>query len=313
MQDNSCLIIGGGGFIGKNLSNLLLSNKRNMVIIDKFEPDNDDKKNSNENYKYIKGNYSDTKLLAEYLPQVSTIFHLASTVNPRSSNENPIYDVETNLIDFIKLLECLKKYKNKKVILISSGGAVYGNTKAIRIDENHPTNPESSYGIIKLAQEKYLHLYNSLYGIKYCVLRLANPYGPYQELNIQQGVVANFMNKIMRGEEITVMGDGSIVRDFFYIEDACHAMIRAEEYSADYLKIFNIGSGYGYSINKIIEKIEIITQRKAKINFIKCNDADLNINILNVSAAKKFLNWKNEINLTDGLSKTYLYLKSIDE
>ncbi|QWC95530.1 NAD-dependent epimerase/dehydratase family protein [Polynucleobacter paneuropaeus] len=311
MQGKNSLIIGGSGFIGRNLSNMLLSKGRKVFVLDKFKPANLTTLNDESMCSFISGNYADERLLGEVLPQVSTIFHLASTVNPRSSNADPIYDIETNLIDFIRFLDCVKNYEDKRIILVSSGGAIYGHSTALKIDENHSTNPESSYGIIKLAQEKYLQLYEGLYGVKYCVLRLANPYGPYQELNNQQGVIANFMNKVMRGEEIRVIGNGSVVRDFFYIEDACDAMIRAEDYAGEKLRTFNIGSGTGCSINELIEKIENITSEKAKIKFENNNFADLSVNVLDVTAAEEILGWKNKISLLDGLNKLHLHLRGL--
>ena len=128
------------------------------------------------------------------------------------------------------MLEVAQKNNIRKVIFVSSGGTVYGIPQEVPIKESHPTEPICSYGIGKLAIEKYLNLFHLLHGMDYCVLRLANPFGERQRVAAEQGAVTVFLDKALRNEEIAIWGDGSVVRDYFYVGDAVSAMTKALAY-----------------------------------------------------------------------------------
>ena len=137
----------------------------------------------------------------------------------------------------------------RKFIFVSSGGTVYGIPQEVPIKESHPTEPICSYGISKLAIEKYMNLFHLLHGMEYCVLRLANPFGERQRVAAAQGAVTVFLDKALRNEEIEIWGDGSVVRDYFYVSDAVSAMTKALAYEGS-SGVFNIGSGVGQSLNR---------------------------------------------------------------
>ena len=161
------LIIGGGGFIGSHLADELLRAGHSVRIFDRpnlkryreFLPD--------ESCEWIDGDYANQEDLKRVIPGSDVVIHLVSTTLPKSSNDNPIYDVETNLVGTLRLLEISRSSGVKKILFISSGGTVYGVPESVPISESHPTNPICSYGICKLTIEKYLRLFNQLHGLDY--------------------------------------------------------------------------------------------------------------------------------------------------
>ena len=195
----------------------------------------------------------DRDVLDLLFKDIDIIVHLASGTLPKSSNDSPKIDVQINLLGSLNVLECAVKNKVSKVVFLSSGGTVYGNPVFTPIAETHPTNPICSYGINKLAIEKYCFLYQQLYGLDTVILRLANPYGERQRLDSGQGVVPVFLGRALRNQPLEIWGDGSTIRDFLYISDVIDAITSACLYEADGSQnLFNIGSGKGISLNELI-------------------------------------------------------------
>lgn len=157
----------------------------------------------------------------------------------------------------------------KKVVFISSGGTVYGKESSCPLSENTPTNPISSYGVQKITIEKLLYLYNYMYGLDYRIIRLANPYEPYQRPDGVLGAVTTFTYKALKGEKINVYGDGSVIRDFIYIQDAVRAIIKVVNGESEH-HVFNLGCGYGTSIKKLLETIEnLVLMEKRQARMVK--------------------------------------------
>jgi UDP-glucose 4-epimerase len=238
--------------------------------------------------------------LSEALTGCDLCFHLISTTQPKSSNEDPLFDVESNLAGTIKLLKQAVKAGTKKIIFTSSGGTVYGVPVQTPIPEEHPNNPTCSYGITKLAIEKYLSLFHTLYGLEYGILRISNPFGERQRTQASQGAVAVFLSKALRNEEIEIWGDGSVVRDYIYIKDVISALISVSKYSGPE-HIFNIGSGSGMSINELLNAIENITKRPTKRKYVNARSFDVPVSVLNIKKAKSILGWSPCISFEEGL------------
>jgi UDP-glucose 4-epimerase len=301
------LVIGGGGFIGTHLVMTLLSKGQNVRVI---EHSNREKSINHPNLEWIAGDYGNKNFLEYSLKEVDLIFHLSSTTQPQTSNVNPIFDIQSNLINTINLLDHLRYMPKVPIIFLSSGGTVYGIPKQIPIPENHQTQPQCSYGIVKLTIEKYLAFYHLTYGINYRIIRLANPYGPGQ-LNLKQGVIGAFLLRVLKNEQLVVWGDGTIIRDYIYISDTINALILAAEYQGKE-RIFNIGSGSGRSILEIINEIENIIDKKTNTIFSVKREFDVSISILDISLAEKELGWKPIISLDQGLSKTLEWMKTLN-
>jgi len=206
----TCLILGGAGFIGSHLADLLLENDYNVVIFDKINCFKGNINHILKRIKFIEGDFNNDIDIKNALENVDYVYHFVSTTLPQSSNLNPYYDVESNVLGSIKLFEKCVEFLIKKVIFLSSGGTVYGISKEQIITESHPCNPVCSYGITKLAIEKYLNLFYYLNGLNYSVIRLSNPYGERQNPLVQQGVIPVFLKKALLNEVIDIWGDGII-------------------------------------------------------------------------------------------------------
>jgi UDP-glucose 4-epimerase len=299
-----CLILGGNGFIGRYLSRSLLDRHFIVrVISTKKMPADFNENYKNSNIEWITGNFCDEKLLTEAVKGVSYVFHLISTTLPSSSNLDPHFDVISNVASTINLLKACVEGKVDRIIFSSSGGTVYGIPKYLPIDELHPQHPISSYGIQKLAIERYLYLFSHLYGLKSTVLRISNPFGFGQDIRRMQGLIMTFLSKMMDGESIEIWGDGSIVRDYIYIDDVIDSFIAVLE-SHNEFDVYNIGSGIGSSILEVIQKIETVVGSKAKIQFKESRSVDVPANVLDIAHSQKELHWSPRVSLVKGIEKT---------
>ncbi len=306
-----CLILGGGGFIGSHLCEALLAQGHHVRILDRpnlarFKPFGYEEK-----VEWIDGDFVNRKDVDNAVSGCDIIYHLVSTTLPSSSNANPAYDVETNVIGTLHLLEAVRKHKVRKIIFVSSGGTVYGIPEEIPIRETHPTEPICSYGISKLAIEKYLNLFNLLHGIEYCVLRFSNPFGERQRVSAAQGAITVFISKALRNKEIEIWGDGSVTRDYFHVSDAVSALIKALSYEGNN-RVFNIGSGVGRSLNEILDAIDTLTGTPVKRVYLPSRAFDVPVNILDISKAADLLDWKPQMPFIEGLSRTAQWLKLQD-
>jgi UDP-glucose 4-epimerase len=301
------VVIGGGGFIGSHLTELLLKNGQSTIVFDKpgalyLES------LSNKGAKIALGDYLNASDLYKVLKDAEIVFHLVSTTVPKSSSEDHIFDIETNLIGTVRMLAIAKKAGVKKIIFPSSGGTVYGVPILTPIDENHPTNPICSYGVVKLAIEKYLGLYRSLYALDYCILRISNAYGERQPINKLQGIIPMLIVSGLLDREVHIWGDGKVIRDYIHVSDITSAIIKASKYLGE-SKIFNIGSGIGVSINELIGIIEIGLGKPLKIVYNHGQAYDVPTNILDISEAKKVLGWNPKIEINEGISRTIAFFK----
>ena len=238
-----CLVLGGGGFLGGHIVEALQD--EGLPCVSSIAcPDGQRLPASTPTTEWYEGDFGNRGDVAAALEDCDVAFHLVATTLPRSSNEDPIHDLESNLVPTVRFLAAAVECGVKKVVFASSGGTVYGIPQAVPIAENHATQPLCSYGIHKLAIEQYLHLYHSLHGLDYCVLRLANPFGERQRSDASQGAVAVFLDQALRGEEITVWGDGCAVRDYVYVGDVARAFcLAATSESADRHVQRRIGQG----------------------------------------------------------------------
>lgn len=298
------LLIGGGGFIGSHLCDALLGLgfsvrlmvRRNSPRYRTFKVD--------EKVEWFEGDFTNQLDLKKAIESCDVIYHMASSVLPDKSNENPIFDCESNVIKTLELLELIKKTQVSKIVFLSSGGTVYGKPKNVPIRESDPTNPIVSYGISKLMIEKYLHLYSVIYGLDYCVLRISNTFGERQKVNTSQGAIAVFLNRALQNQRVEIWGDGSVVRDYIYIEDVVDALLRAGDYKGDE-RVFNIGSGYGKSLNEVLDAIDEMLNVPINRIYMKGRSFDVPINILDISKARDLLDWKPKITFSQGLHRTF--------
>ena len=308
------LIFGGTGFIGSNLVPRLLSEGHVLTILDRQRPYKRDEQLVHRNIKYQKCDIEKIDSLENSVKNISNIdlmIYLVSTTKPSYSNENPIYDINSNLNSLVNLFQIKNIGLVKKIIYISSGGTVYGNQLTERISESHQTSPIVSYGIVKLAIEKYLLLYQKKYNNKLNILRVSNPYGPGQTPGEGQGLIANIIKRSLEKSQIEIFGDGKLIRDYIYIDDLIEAIIKSMDYDGNE-KIFNIGTGVGTTINRVVDIIggELNFFDSKNKKYIESRAYDLDKNILDISLAKKELNWSPKTDLNHGINKTIEWAKN---
>lgn len=309
-MNKKTIIYGGGGFIGSHIAEGLIAEGYDVTIFDKLNFDKRNISHLGKKIKVIEGDFHNEIELKDSIKHAGIVFHLVSSTLPASSNQNPVYDAETNLISTLRLLgECVK-HKIEKVIFISSGGTVYGIPEELPIKESHHRRPICSYGIIKKTIEDYLFMYNKLYNLDYNVFRLSNPYGERQNPFVAQGVIPVFLKKMINKETIEIWGDGEVTRDYIYIKDVVKAINKSINKKTP-SNVYNLGSGIGYSLNEILVKINRQTGLTPKVRYQKGRDVDVPVNILDVKLLKNELNWKPETGIEQGIRITYDYLKTV--
>ncbi|CAB5289393.1 UDP-glucose 4-epimerase [Burkholderia multivorans] len=305
-----CLVLGGNGFVGSYLVEALVEAGHQPVVFERPQILRIAELEKLDQVTWIEGDFVNAEALDEALDGCEYVFHLISTTLPKSSNDNPIYDVDTNLRGTLALLDAMVKRKARKVIFVSSGGTVYGTPRSVPITETHPTEPLCSYGITKLAIEKYLHLYYVLHGLDYAVLRLSNPFGERQRFEAKQGAIAVFLGHALRGEPIEIWGDGSVVRDYIYVADAARALIAAMGDTDGDDRVFNIGSGEGRSLNQVLDAIETVLDRPVERRYLAGRSFDVPVSVLDIERAKRSLSWRPQVPFEDGLKNTVAWLRT---
>lgn len=297
-------ILGAAGFIGTNLAIRFSKVGYELVLVDEYEYYFDTlKKMGLRNTTYKTYSFSEKEEFCSLLDGTDIVIDLESKNIPGDSNQCIPIELQRNIIVTAKLLDACVKAQIKKFIFISSGGTVYGNNADCPILEDAPTFPISSYGIQKITIEKLLYLYKYLYDLDYRVLRLANPYGPYQRPNGRLGVVTNFIYKALKNEVITVYGDGSVIRDFIYIDDVIEASVNIIEKTGRY-NTYNIGSGLGISIKQLILTIEECVGKKVQIEYRSGRAADVPVNYLDITRYESDFGKLVKTFLKTGIQKT---------
>lgn len=307
-------IMGAAGFIGTNLAMALLKHGyvsediTKLVLVDeKIEYFDSNPIKDDGCVKIVVRNFDQRTDFRDLIEDMDVVFHLISTTNPSMSNQNISDEITVNIAVTANLLEACVEKKVGKIVFISSGGTVYGNAPC-PIPETANTNPINTYGIQKLAIEKLLYLYHYLYGLDYRIARLSNPYGPYQRPDGRLGAVTTFTNRALKGETIEVYGDGSVIRDYIYIDDAVKAVLNISFCECKY-KVYNVGSGIGISIHEVLKEIKEIAAGNLRINFMPGRNVDLQKNYLDIKRYEKEFGRIAMTKLCEGIIQTQLFLK----
>lgn len=307
----TAVIFGAGSFIGKNLIKELYRDYRLILIESDLKYVQDVLsvvENSNIELKEFQ--FNPETPFDELLSSGDIVIHLESSTNPTTSNMDISKELSDNVLSSARLFDACVKQNIKKVIFISSGGTVYGKNVQCPISEDAQADPINSYGLQKLTIEKMLYVYHMMYGLEYRIARLSNPYGPYQRPNGKQGVVTTFLYYALLDKEINVFGDGSVVRDFIYIDDAVKAIRNLIEGNCKH-RIYNIGSGTGVSIKEILSIIKCEVGKEIVVNFGESRKVDVPKNYLDIDRYNlEFQEGTCLTNLVDGIHLTREFLES---
>jgi UDP-glucose 4-epimerase len=304
------LVTGGNGFIGSHLVDDLVQRGWEVVVLDLSERRYDPIPSR---ARFIPGSLNDTGRVIDALIGVDVVFHLSWSTIHEISNQDPAADVTTNLVPTIHLLEACRHAEVGRVVFTSSGGTVYGPAIEWPITETHPLNPINGYGVTKLAVEKYLQMFKHLYGLDYVVLRPSVPYGPRQNPLARQGAVAVFLNRVARGLPVTIFGDGSNTRDFFYVSDLVDALIAGAERKLYEHRIFNLGGVEEVSLIQLLKLIENVVGKTARVQYAPARQFDAQRIVLNTGLARQELGWHAKVSLADGLAKTWTWMSTINQ
>ena len=302
------VVFGGGGFIGSYVVDRLLKEGYGLRVFERPRVEPYRTFSADEQVEWFAGDMLSVHDVSEAVAGMDAVVHLVSFTLPKNSNDDMSYDVQTNLLSSIQLLNAMLLHQVKKIIFISSGGTVYGVSKYAPVDEEHPTDPVVSYGIAKLTIEKYLLLFQHLYGIKPIIFRVSNAFGPRQRLETAQGAAMIFLHRALRGIPLEIWGDGSVVRDYIYVDDIADAFVKALIYNGE-KRVFNISSGVGYSLNELLDEIEKIIGMPVVRYYLECRTFDVPYNVLSNKLAINELGWVPRVSLHDGLLKTASWLR----
>ena len=305
------LLFGGAGFIGTNLAIHLSQDPQNEITV----ADRDSsffrhiEKLGLPNVQTAVFDFSADGNFDSLLAGQDIVYHLVSTSMPTNSNRHIPEELKANVLLSANLFEACVCQKIGKLVFISSGGTVYGKESACPLSEETPTNPISSYGVQKITIEKLLYLYHYIHGLDYRIIRLANPYGPYQRPNGVLGVVTTFVWKAIRSEWIEVYGDGSVVRDFIYIDDAIRGILNIVNGNGR-KHVYNLGSGRGINIRQVLETIEKVLNRPMNVKYTEARPVDVPVNYLDISRYEKEFGPLNPISLEEGIRKTAEFMRT---
>ena len=308
LSDLRILITGGAGFIGSHLTDKLLELGNEVICFDNFDSyylnkeKNIEQNLMNPNYKLIKADILNYNLLKIAMKKVEIIFHLAAQPGVRFSIENPRKTVQVNVLGTVNVLKAVLEQNVRKVIFASSS-SVYGEPKRLPLDEKHPTNPISPYGLSKLCSEKYCQLYHTLHKENIVILRYFTVYGSRQRPDM---AIHKFTKLIVQGEPPIIYGDGLQSRDFTYVDDIVNGTILAAENDEATGQIFNLASGSKITVNKLV-KLLIRLLEKGKIKPIRTETqrGDVSHTHADITKAKSVLGYQPKTSLLQGL-KTFV-------
>lgn len=234
------------------------------------------------------------------------IVYALGSVYPAESALDPMGELTTTLKPLLGLLEAMRRREGTSLMFISSGGTVYGDAGTMPIPESAPTHPDSGYGVLKLAAEKYIEMYIHRYGLPAVIARVANPYGPGQQVGRGQGVVASFLANALEGRSATVFGDGGNIRDYIYVEDVALALLRLSS-AGGVPQVVNVGSGCGHSITEVLKLVEAISGLELSVEYLPDRGFDVRANILDTSVFRRITGLRPR-SLEVGISQTWAYL-----
>jgi UDP-glucose 4-epimerase len=295
------LVTGGAGFIGSHVVDAFLGAGHEVLIVDNLCTGH--RENLNPKARFVELDVTDpalVDLIRDERP--AAISHHAAQMDVRRSVADPLFDARVNILGTINLLEGARKANVRRVLFVSSGGAVYGEQEQFPAPETHPTNPLSPYGVSKRAGELYAFFYQAEYHLPFVALRYANVYGPRQDPHGEAGVVAIFTGRMLRGEPITINGDGKQTRDYVFVGDVARANLLALEGQST--GPLNIGTGVETDVNQLAQGLLAASGSRSEVRHGEAKPGEQRRSVVDCARAATLLEWRPEVSLAEGLKRT---------
>lgn len=305
MALSRALVVGGTGFLGRALCIHLSQRGWTVSSYSRRLPE---KVDQYPGVRYVAACEAENEALEDEISRNEVVFNLANANIPALSNNEIMEDINITVGLNIRLMQMCIKHNIRNYIFASSGGTVYGSAQTFPITEQCQTNPLVAYGINKLVCEKYIGLFHHNYGLKYRILRIANPFGPGQSPFTGQGIIAKYLYASLSGNEFVVFGDGSSTRDYIFVDDVSRAFECVVEYEGPH-RIFNVGRGHGFSINELMDYANRILDRRPPIRYVGHRTIDVGKNYLDVSLIGRECAWQPLHSIEEGLAKTLEWMQ----
>jgi UDP-glucose 4-epimerase len=298
------LVTGGAGFIGSNIVDALVDKGHQVTALDDLSRGRRDQVHPSA--AFVLADIGDDlgAIFAEARPQI--VIHHAAQLDVRRSVSEPLVDTRINVLGTVNLLQHCADAGVRRVVFASSGGAIYGDTEVLPTPESHPCRPASNYGAAKLAGEVYGDVYTQLYGLEFVALRYANVYGPRQDPHGEAGVVAIFIERLLRGEIPTINGDGTQSRDYVFVGAVVRSNLAALSSSVG---AYNIGTGEECDVNRLYRHLSDLVGVTAEAKRGPAKSGEQMRSCLDCSMAAERLGWTPVVSLDDGLSKTVAFFR----
>lgn len=303
------LVIGGAGYIGAHLVPQLIATGRRVTVL---------ARSANPRYAlpagvdYVAGDFAEEKLVCALLDTHQEVIHLAYATVPNTSFENPLADLMQNLPPTVQLFSEVAD-RGAKLVLMSSGGTVYGEASELPIHEAHATRPISPYGVTKLTLENYAYLYAATHGLKFVCVRPSNAYGVGQRPFIGQGFVATAIASAMQGVPIKIFGQKGTIRDYLYVSDLASGIVSVLE-RGHLAETYNLGSGIGLSNLDVIEVIKPLMRdigKEVQIENLLERAFDVKANVLDSTKLHTDTGWQAQVGFHEGIVATYDWLRRL--
>lgn len=304
-RDVSYVVLGGGGFIGTNLCRRLAGSGASVRAFSRHFAFPDAMRGVD----LRPGDFGDADALATAIEGFDVVYHLVHATPPQPANADMTGDIANNVLPSLALFDLCRKLHVKRIVFLSSGGTIYGRAATVPTPETAPTEPIAAYGISKLMIEKYLALHEHLYRTDYRILRVTNPFGPFQSTIKNQGIVAMLIARGLAGESIEIWGDGSAVRDFVYIDDVVDALELASRDRSKF-RIFNVGRGEGHTLREIVSRVQKLLGQELNLIWKDARAIDVPVSVVSNHRAGKVLGWLPKTALDEGLEKTITWWRA---
>jgi len=299
------LVTGGAGFIGSHLVDALIARGDEVTVVDDLSAGKLARLPDASMLKPL--SICDGGSLGDVVAQVDpdVIFHLAAQVDVRRSVTDPAHDARVNVMGTINVLTAAHQV-GARVVMASTGGAIYGKDAPVPTSETFPPAPEAGYGAGKYCAEQYIGLYNRLHGTRHVALRLSNVYGPRQDPAGEGGVVSIFAGRVHAAEPVMVFGDGKQTRDFIYVDDVAAAFLAAA--GADKSGVWNIGTGVETSVLDLLDALNTVAEARSEPTFAAPRAGEIARSCLDATAARHDLDWSPATSMVDGARQVYAWV-----